>query len=431
MFIIVKRIEAFLKETGMHPELTDMQDMVSQIRSDMVAALKKPASSLLMLPTYLQSPPPPQDSSPIIAIDAGGTNFRRALVSFKEGRANITEHIKRPMPGTSAEITSEQFYEEIARHILPLTNYSDKVAFCFSYSAEITPNRDGIVAALSKEVKVIGIAGSVIGTELKKKLKELGCKREIEITVINDTTAAMLGGAYENTRPHDGAAGLILGTGFNACYEEKAENIKKLSMPGDMIINTEAGCFNKVIQGEADRILDASTDNPNDHLCEKMVSGAYLGRLVWETARLAAGLFTESFREKLEASKPFKTPELEQLMAKAPSRITGLCKNSADVQSISIITDRLYRRAARITVSFIGALAEHTDKGRRRDMPYLIAADGSVFYKARHMIPIRERLMTELVENTLKRHAVFQKSSGGNLTGAAIAAVAADKNRNL
>lgn len=66
-----------------------------------------------------------------------------------------------------------------------------------------------------------------------------------EIALLNDTTGVMMSCAYTD---HNIMAGLILGTGSNACYLENLDNVGKWNQPknkelNNVIINTEWGAF--------------------------------------------------------------------------------------------------------------------------------------------------------------------------------------------
>jgi len=83
-----------------------------------------------------------------------------------------------------------------------------------------------------------------------------------------------------------------LGTGTNACYIEKLENVRKLtpstlaSIRGTegMIINMEWGAFgdssNILPRTQADVDVDSQSINPSKQKFEKMISGMYLGTIV-------------------------------------------------------------------------------------------------------------------------------------------------------
>lgn len=77
--------------------------------------------------------------------------------------------------------------------------------------------------------------------------------------------------------------GLIIGTGSNACYLEKAGNAELFDKPGvlkdeHVIINTEFGAFGdhgnlENIRNSYDREVDDHSINPKSQLFEKMISG--------------------------------------------------------------------------------------------------------------------------------------------------------------
>lgn len=85
--------------------------------------------------------------------------------------------------------------------------------------------------------------------------------------------------------------GVILGTGSNACYVERARNaelFEKQNLKADskVIINLEWGNFGAKSSGligvrtKYDKIVDEASLNPNQQTFEKMLSGMYLGEIV-------------------------------------------------------------------------------------------------------------------------------------------------------
>lgn len=80
--------------------------------------------------------------------------------------------------------------------------------------------------------------------------------------------------------------GVIIGTGTNCCYVEKAQNAELFDKPNksnteNVIINTECGAFGDhgsidEFRNSFDRNVDANSLNPNNQLFEKMISGELL-----------------------------------------------------------------------------------------------------------------------------------------------------------
>lgn len=82
--------------------------------------------------------------------------------------------------------------------------------------------------------------------------------------------------------------GIILGTGTNCCYIEKAENIKKLrngagpELGEPMVINMEWGSYiSELLPMTADDYAsDAAGANPGKCFFEKLISGMFMGESV-------------------------------------------------------------------------------------------------------------------------------------------------------
>ena len=140
---LIARINNFLREISMHPDQTDLQYSMEACVLEMKKGLEGTNSSIKMIPTYISSNGTPPNGVPAITVDAGGTNLRIALVTFSEGRPVISNMNVYPIPGSLGQISADAFFNEIADKILPLTEVSNKIGFCFSYPAEIFPNRDG------------------------------------------------------------------------------------------------------------------------------------------------------------------------------------------------------------------------------------------------------------------------------------------------
>ena len=127
---------------------------------------------------------------PVLAIDAGGTNFRAALVRFRRsGEIETGEVVNRRMPGLEKEISAKEFFSTIAGYVKPLADKAERIGFCFSYPTEILPSRDGRLIQFCKEVKAPEVVGQLIGKNL---LEALGTPDK-PIVILNDTVATLSG----------------------------------------------------------------------------------------------------------------------------------------------------------------------------------------------------------------------------------------------
>jgi len=417
---IIAETNEFLREISMHPELTDIQAVTEIIMSEMEKGLCGETSSIPMIPTYISAYGTPPENVPVIAVDAGGTNLRVALVTFVNGKPNVSRLEKYPMPGSLFEISSDEFFAELAEKILPLTELSDRIGFCFSYPAEVFPNRDGKIICLTKEVCVTKSEGQIIGQELKKKLREFGVSKELSFTLLNDTVASLMGGVAEFTiSGFDGICGLILGTGYNTCCLEKGDKISKLVNASDMIINCESGNFTKAVRGKVDEMIDTTSEHPEINTLERMLSGAYIGKIVTKTAHFASdkGLLSGGFTELI---LPFSSLEVDDFLRGADNRISRMCVGT-DGEVLREIIDKCFERAARLVCANIAALCLSCDGGKSAENPFCVVAEGSTFYKALLFREKLDKYVKSDIEGKLCRFVVFRWAENATLTGAGLA----------
>ena len=154
-----EKVRVFLTRHNMEPERIDLAETTAAFLGEMELGLRGRESSLKMLPTYLTADGVLPMDEPAAVIDAGGTNFRTALVSFTEAGPVIDSLNVCAMPGTDGAVTWEDFIGFAADRLAPLLDRASKVGFCFSYPTEETPERDGRMLSLTKQVELTGFEG--------------------------------------------------------------------------------------------------------------------------------------------------------------------------------------------------------------------------------------------------------------------------------
>ena len=259
----MNKAEQFLKAHKMTASDVNIQELVNLFLSEMENGLAGKESSLLMLPTYIEADNEVVANEPVIAIDAGGTNFRAAKVYFDENLKLITENIQHnKMPAVDREFSKKEFFDTLADYLEDFKTVSDKIGFCFSYAVEIFPNKDGKLLEWSKEVKAAEVIGEMIGENLLAAMNT----PEKQLVLMNDTVSTLLAGKAATAGKEYGSyIGFILGTGTNTSYIEPNKNITKtdgLDLNYSQIINIETGNFGKVTRTEIDIVFDNTTKNP-------------------------------------------------------------------------------------------------------------------------------------------------------------------------
>ncbi|ORX23785.1 hexokinase [Thermoanaerobacterium sp. PSU-2] len=433
-----EKVTIFLKKYGMHYEDINVDRSIDDFIKEMEKGLNgEEDTSLKMLCTYISLQENVPLNEPVIVIDAGGTNFRRAVVTFNGIKAIIEDFKTYDMPGTKGEITSDEFFNTIAEYIEPIIHKSSKIGFCFSYPTEILPNKDGKLIKFNKEVKVKDMIGVEIGSALLRTLKERGYENCKKAVLLNDTVATLLGGKAEcPDREFDSYIGFILGTGTNTCYIEKNTNIKKVEKlsetEGDTIINIESGGYAKAPRGIIDEIFDKTTADPGNQKFEKMISGAYQGGLILEVIRKAIdeGLFSSKFKEKFKNVDNLTSKEItdfcyfpysnDNVLANY-SNTGNFNSNENDKQTLYYIIDAIIERAAKLTVINLASVILKIGKGNNPCKPVCITAEGSTFYKSKLFRNKLDYYVKQYLNDKYGLYCEFIKAENATLIGTAIA----------
>ena len=320
----------FLCAHHMDCDQVEMESLCYAFAKEMERGLGGDGGSLLMIPTYLEADSEIPRGRRVIAVDAGGTNFRVGLVSFDpQGKPEIDHFRNFPMPGVAEEVDASSFFATIAGYLSDLADLCGDIGFCFSYATEIQPNLDGRLVRFCKEVKAKEVEGQLIGEGLARALKQAGHRSDQRIVLLNDTVATLLAGkAAAAGRAFESYIGFILGTGTNCAYVEENRSITKmagLDPARKQIVNVESGAFGRAPRGTIDLAFDAATVDPGMSTFEKMISGAYLGGLYGAVLAKAGleGLFTPGTAELVQRLPPIDTRDLDSFLSCRSGR-TGL-----------------------------------------------------------------------------------------------------------
>lgn len=422
----------FLRKYGMDAASVDLEANCRTFIDEMKNGLEG-SGSLLMIPTYIGMDGEIPPNEPVISIDAGGTNFRVAVIYFDENGEIVIEDFKNyPMPGSKGEIPKEEFFETMADYIQPVLHRSSRISFCFSYPAEIMPDRDGRIIKFSKEIKVRDVKGELLGRNLLDVFRKRGLAGNKSIIVLNDTVATLLAGrAASPGRVFDGYIGFILGTGTNICYAEKCSNIVKVpelaAKEGSVLINMESGGYDKVPRGRIDEEFDSTTLNPGDFKFEKTISGAYQGGLALAVIKKAAeeGLFSAGFAGELSKVSLLAAWEIDDfLYHPGGGNVLARCcskGSSEDSALLFYLIDDLFERMAKFVTFSLTAVMEKTGRGRNPLEPFCITADGSTFYKSKLFRSKLDHFIKVYTNDIKGIYCEFVKVENGTLTGTAIA----------
>ncbi len=431
-----RAVEEFLQSRGFCVEPAGAADLLAEFDRQMDAGLAGRGGSLAMIPAYLGIDRPVPTGTPVLVMDAGGTNLRAAVVWFDtQGRPRIEDFRKCPMPGTEGvEVDAERFFDALADVLEPIARRATALGLCFSYPTEILPDGDGKLLRWTKQIQAGPVVGRRVGSSLVRAL-EARIGRSTRVRVLNDTVATLLAGKSAGVvRRYSNYIGFILGTGTNTACVERHERIGKLPglAPGGlMAINVESGNFDGVVRSGFDEDLDRELPDCGSYRFEKMISGAYLGRLGLCILRAASaqGLFSPSAASALASLGELPNKDFDDTVDNPflEGTVFGAVPlGDADRRRLIALGRPVFLRAAYLTAVNIAAAVLRSGSGRDPLHPVCVTVDGSTYYRTR-TAQFKSRVEAHLRELLGSRgvHYELLAVEDAPIVGAAVAGLSA------
>jgi hexokinase len=240
-------------------------------------------------------PPPPEGlSGKAIVVDCGGTNIRGALVELDgEGRAHVIARSKEARVRDverrireDGDESGNHFFDAQAELVAGVAAHANEplpLGYCFSFPAAVEGNGDARAIALTKDIEIPGVVGTLVGGRLARALEARGVRVESAM-VENDTVACLIGGA--STVAHEDRSrfiGLIAGTGTNIAgffSADQSPKIARAGWTGKMAVNLETAQLEPRHLTRFDDEIDRASQHPGSARYEKALSGRYLPYLL-------------------------------------------------------------------------------------------------------------------------------------------------------
>eukprot|EP01018_Ginkgo_biloba_P016635 Gb_04841 [translate_table: standard] len=432
-----------------------LRQVADAMCAEMHAGLADEAGSRLkMLISYVDSLPTGHENGLFYALDLGGTNFRvlRVQLGGKEGRVVDQEFEEVPIPQNLMVGTTEELFDyiasELARFVAkesdklqPLPGRLRELGFTFSFPVKQTSIASGTLVKWTKGFSISGTVGKDVAVALNEAMERQGLDMRVS-ALVNDTVGTLAGGCYwdENV-----VAAIILGTGTNACYVERADTIPKWQGPlpksSDMIINMEWGNFwsSHVPMTEYDKALDAESLNPGEQFFEKLISGMYLGEIVRRVLlRMAeaASLFGDTVPPNLSVPFILRTPDMSAMHQDTSSDLNVTRKKLKDVFEISFtslktrkivveVCNTVTERGARLAGAGIVGILKKIGRDGKRDVVKdrtVVAMDGGLYEHYSLFRQYMQNAVTELLGIEVSKNVIIEHSKDGSGIGAALLA---------
>lgn len=322
-------------------------------RKELYRATQGQRSSIPYL-IYITKVKPIVSTGIVQGIVIGGTNY---IVSTQRIEANGTKTTLHHETGTLPIITNE----EVLRNFLLHHRDQRAEAVGINLGFPIKPitglhgEIDGQILNGTKEHTFTGLIDKPLGDFVREVYE-----KDIPVAVANDTICLTLAGDGEEN------GSLIAGTGFNV-------GLKQIVNKKPIIINLEAGNFNKFEATEILKTIDASSEMPGKQLFEKIISGKYLA--TYFNAK-AASL---GIRHKA---------------VKTSQELSALSHETSDARANKLARALLERSAGLVAAAIAGLYAFSIDqKIIALDETFTLVSEGSLLWKGwRYYDNVQEQL---------------------------------------
>ncbi|KAK4482006.1 hypothetical protein RD792_012922 [Penstemon davidsonii] len=410
-------------------------------------------SKLKMLISYVDNLPTGDEDGVFYALDLGGTNFRvlRVQLGGKEGGIVHQEFTEASIPPALMGGTSDALFDYIVEKLAKFVDEEEQMfhqppgrlrelGFTFSFPVMQTSINSGTLIRWTKGFSINDTVGQDVVAELTNALKRKGVEMRVA-ALVNDTIGTLAGGRYTN---NDVALSVILGTGTNAAYVERAQAIPKWHGPlpksGEMVINMEWGNFRSshLPLTEYDHALDVESLNPGEQIFEKLTSGMYLGEILRRVLlKMAeeAFFFGDEVPAKLKIPFILRTPEMSAMHHDTSSdlRVVGnKLKDTLDISNTSLKMRRVVvelcnivaTRGARLAAAGILGMLKKMGRDTKSEGggKTVIAMDGGLYEHYTEYSKCLEYTLNELLGEEAASTISVEHSNDGSGIGAALLA---------
>ncbi|KAK7578137.1 hypothetical protein V9T40_010342 [Parthenolecanium corni] len=457
-------------------QLKDIMDRLLKNINEGLSKENHDSAAVKCYVTYVQDLPSGKERGRFLALDLGGTNFRVLLITLGENHFDMKSKIY-AIPQEIMTGPGVQLFDHIADCLIKFMKdhnvYKEQLplGFTFSFPLKQLGLTKGLLSQWTKGFNCSGVVGEDVVSMLKDALNRRGADGIEIYAIMNDATGTLMNCAFETLDCHLGIIdstidpcailndttgtlmscawknlntriGIIVGTGCNACYVEKIENVELFD--GDkskpyVIVNTEWGNFGANgalddILTEYDREIDRNSLNPGKQRFEKIISGMYMGeivRLMLVKFTKQKLLFNGQGSEKLNTKGAFLTKYVSDIENDVPNSFTK-CRevfeeldlshaSDQDCMNVRYVCEIVSRRAAHLVSAGAATLINKMDFNS-----VTIGVDGSVY----RFHPNFHDLMVEKIGQMVRPKVNFDimLSEDGSGRGAAlVAAVASTK----
>ncbi|XP_026317100.1 hexokinase-2-like [Hyposmocoma kahamanoa] len=406
---------------------------------ELEAGLREQSSSLQMANTYVPELPDGTEEGLFLALDLGGTNFRVLLLEMHQGRL-VREDVKQYHINDALRLgPGIDLFNFLADCVLDFVRAEGmeqeelSLGFTFSFPMKQHSILSGELVTWTKSFKCGGMENVDVSALLQRCLDERGLRVTVRV-LLNDTTGTLVAGAHADP---DCGIGVIMGTGSNGCYMERASRVTHWETAHDRVtdvcIDIEWGAFGDngcldFLRTEFDKEVDDNSLLATSFTFEKYIGGQYLGSVLRAVlAALArAALFPAQPPRGALLTAHVSLFEEENASGEWSRTLSALQEACGEQAQLSRNDALVAQHVARLISNRAAQLVSVCIAGLLRRMGrthVAVAVDGSVFKKHPRIRQLMDKYIALLAPNhPFSLMGVDDGSGKGSALTAAIAA---------
>ena len=374
------QLEGLLASCCLSEADMDLRTLTQLFMTQMRIALYGGKSSIPMLPTFLKPFGHLPDDLPVAVAEIDDREVRVCLVTFRDGKAVVTEQDSFPVPGREYPAPLEDLLFAAAELLEPMLDRARDVALCLPFPMDYDSKGDACIRRFPGTMAVSDYEGRPILAILREEFAERGYP-DLNLVVIPQPNAVQLAAAVENPG-QSRYQGFTWGTNIDGGFAAPGSMIVRwLAIPSHlMLMDCGFSSFEQIPFGMADLPKDRDCYAPGLDLLLKAVSTDYIG----DTYRLVMLKAAERKLLTFGCSRDFlslTTMDLATVIEFLNDPLEGgtiahFCREPQDREIGLFLANAVLDRPVRLVCAMLSAMASFAGIGRDPEAPACLGGFG-------------------------------------------------------
>ena len=420
------QLEGLLASCCLSEQDMDLRTLTQLFLTQMRISLYGGKSSVPMLPTFLKPFGELPDGQPVAVAEIDDQEVRVSLVTFQDGKPEITDQDSFPVPGREYPAPLEDLLFAAAELLEPMLDQAKDVALCLPFPMDYDSKGDACIRRFPGTMDISDYENRPILAILREEFSERGFS-DLNLVAVPQPGAVQLAAAVENPG-QSRYQGMVWGTHIDGGFAAPGSMIVRwLAIPSHlMLMDCGFSSFEQIPFGMADLPKDRDCYGPGLDLLLKAVSTDYIG----DTYRLVMLKAAERKLLSFGCSRDFlslTTMDLASVIEFLNDPVEGgtiahFCREPQDREIGLFLANAVLDRPVRLVCAMLSAMASFAGIGRDPEAPACLGAFG----EALEIPALKDRLeslMQSFTRDVLGHHITLCTGKDMLAVGSAAAAL--------